>query len=103
MGPGLAKSKPRADSTKTSSSINSFLLMFFYSSSVNKFIILTKLGEIGCSSFAAINIEIVAKAQTELLGKFQCPVCCKYLSKMDTATKSVSILYSFLTCKSKIF
>jgi len=49
-----------------------------------------KLGEIGYSSFADINIEIVANATISLLGKLFSPTIAMYRSKMAAATNSVS-------------
>jgi len=60
MGPGKLKSKPSLTIICASKSIRTFLLTCFYSSSVKSWIILAKLGEIGCSSFADIRTEMVA-------------------------------------------
>lgn len=47
-----------------SRSISYCLLTNFFSSSVSRFIIRVKLGDMGCSNLAAIKIEIVAKFTT---------------------------------------
>ena len=62
-----------------------------------------KLGLMGCSSLAAISNEMVDNRHTWSRGNVQWPMLARYLSKMLTAMNSVSILYSFLTCKSNIF
>ena len=59
-GPGKLKSNPSLTIICASMSVNTFLLTPFYSSSVKSWIILVKLGEMGCSSFADIRTEIVA-------------------------------------------
>lgn len=63
-GPGKLKSKPKICKMWYSKSINCYLLTNFFSSSVSKLIILVKLGEMGYSNLAAINIEMVAKFTT---------------------------------------
>ena len=103
IGPGQLKSKPNDTNILLSKSINDCLETFFYSSSVRSEIIRLKLGDIGCSIFAAISIAIVARQQTLFLGKFQCPTSIKYRSIILTAINSVSSLYSFFACKSKTF
>ena len=57
-----------------SRSIKPYLVTFRFSSSDNKFIILVKLGEIGYSSLAAINIETVASLHIWSLGKVYQPI-----------------------------
>lgn len=103
IGEGKLKSNPILVSISPSSSINYALLTFFFSSSVSKFIILVKLGEIGCSSLAAISMQMVANRHMFSLGKVQYPMVARYRSITLTATKSVSTLYSFLIWRSKIF
>lgn len=92
MGPGKLKSKPNLMSMSDSNCTRSYLVMFFFSPSVSKLIILEKDGCIGCSSLAAKRIEIVASCMSFYSGKFQWPSTVKYRSKMAAAQKSVSIL-----------
>ena len=103
MGPVNVTLKPKRTKMACSSSINYSLFTFFFSSSERWQIIFANEGEIGCSSFAAISVEIVARRQIMSLGKFQWPTAARYLSKILQAINSVSIRYSFLMCKSNIF
>ena len=103
MGPGKLKSNPNEERILYSRSISDCLDTFFYSSSGSKFIILLKLGEIGCSSLAAIKILIVAKFNISFQGKFGSPIIPIYRSRILAAMNKVSFLYSFFICRSKIF
>jgi hypothetical protein len=78
-----------------SKSTSFYLLVNFCSSSDNSKIILEKLGDIGCSSFADINTLMVAKLTTCSLLKLRIPTAFMYLSKIPAATNKVSHLYSF--------
>ena len=71
--------------------------MFFCSCSGRRPIILEKLGDIGYSSFADIKMLIVASSHILSLAKFFQPMECKYLSKMEQATKRLSGLYPFFS------
>ena len=103
IGHGKLKSKPILIRIQASISVRDFLLTYFCSSSVKRFIILVKLGEIGYSSFAAISTEIVARAVTYELRMFCGPVIWTNLSIMPVAMKRLSGLYSFFSCRSMIF
>ena len=103
IGPGKLKSKPILTRIWDSSSIKDCLLTYFFSSLVRRFIILVKLGEIGYSSLADIRTLMVARLTICDYGKFWGPTMWMYLSRMPAAMNSVSCLYSFLTCRSKIF
>jgi len=103
IGPGKLKSNPNNIRIWASRSINYYLLVYFYSSSVRRFIILVKLGDTGCSSFADINMLIVDKLTTFSFRKFWTPNVYIYLSNIPAATNNVSYLYSFFWWRSKIF
>lgn len=72
-----------------------YFVTCFFSSSVNKLIILEKEGEIGYSSLADIKTLIVAKLTMRDFGKFMTPIILIYLSRIPAATNKVSGLYSF--------
>tara|TARA_B110000503_G_C6785245_1_gene264978 strand:- start:99 stop:329 length:231 start_codon:yes stop_codon:yes gene_type:complete len=72
-----------------------YLVTCFFSSSVNKLIILENDGEIGCSSLADMRTLIVAKFTIRDFGKFITPIILMYLSRIPAATNKVSGLYSF--------
>jgi len=102
---GLAKLKSKLRITRISASslIIDSILTYFFSTSDRRQIIFEKLGEIGCSSFAAISMLTVARRHIFSLGKLNQPITDKYLSRMEHATNNVSFLYFFFICKSKIF
>lgn len=79
------------------------MVIFFFSLSVNKLIILENEGYIGYSNLAARRIEIVAKFTSFYVGKFQWPIRDKYLSKMAEAQNRVSTLYPFSLWRYTIF
>ena len=103
MGPGKLKSKPNRIRISYSRATRSCFDMFFFSDSLRRLIILEKEGCIGYSNLAAKRIEIVDNVTIYWSGQFQCPINCRYLSKMLHAINSVSILYPFSWCRCMIF
>jgi len=61
MGPGKLKSNPSYINTLDSKSMSYFLSTIYFSSGVRRFIILEKLGDIGCSILADKSTLMVAK------------------------------------------
>ena len=95
-GPVNVMLKPKRTKMSCSRFSSSPLVTFFFSSSERCIIIRSKDGAIGCSSFAAINKQIVLKRHIYSLGKFQCPTAERQRSKRLAAMNRVSILYYFL-------
>lgn len=87
----------------TSRSTNFSLVMLFFSASGTREIIFKNDGVIASSNFAAIRSEMMVKEKTSFLGKLWKPIANRYLSKIMQAENSVSTLYFFRVCNSKIF
>jgi len=81
-GPGKLKSKPNIVIISSSSSIRAYLDTCLYSSFVNRPIIRLNDGDVSYSSFADINIEMVAKSTYLLSGMVQWPTILRYRSKI---------------------
>ena len=71
------KSKPNLYKIANSSSIKDYLSTIIFSFSESKLTIRFILGEIGYSSFAASNTDIVARVMTFSFGNLFMPIACR--------------------------
>ena len=71
------KSNPNLYKIAYSSVIKASLSTIFFSFSESRLTIRLKLGEIGYSSFAASNTDIVARVMTFSFGNLSMPIACR--------------------------